>query len=490
MGVGPRVHPAKSFGARRLVLIEFNELCPALLDRWMAAGELPNFRRFREMSEAFVTESDEREAPNLEPWIQWYSLHSGLAFDQHRVFHLADGPRAGHEDIWRFLSRHGRRVGNFGSMNAAPLSSKGDFYLADPWCATNSANPPNLQAFQDFVSRQVREYSRKDGMASISEAAGFSMFMLRHGLRAETAARFAARLSAEKIWDRGSKWKRATLLDLLQMDVFFNLLKGSQADFATFFSNSTAHFQHAYWRHMDPKPFLVRPAAGELAKYGDAILFGYKCMDKLLSRFFELEHGGTVLVLATALSQQPFLRYEQSGGQHFYRPRDVQALLDLMGVHAISVEPTMTNQFNLHCAAEEGDAVEESLLALRMDGEPVFLTQRMSPGQVYFGCRVSRIVPAGAVVTRVGSNEALQFSDLFYLIEGMKSGRHHPDGVLWIKTGVGSETADRVSILDVFPTIAEMVLGGASDWQVTPEGIPRRGDSLVSRFSGLSGVAA
>ena len=29
----------------RAILIEFNELCPRLLDTWMAAGHLPNFKR-------------------------------------------------------------------------------------------------------------------------------------------------------------------------------------------------------------------------------------------------------------------------------------------------------------------------------------------------------------------------------------------------------------------------------------------------------------
>ena len=67
---------------RRVLMLEFNELCPSLIDRWMAAGELPNFRRIFEASEAFTTLAD-AEAPALEPWIQWYSVHTGLDYSQH-----------------------------------------------------------------------------------------------------------------------------------------------------------------------------------------------------------------------------------------------------------------------------------------------------------------------------------------------------------------------------------------------------------------------
>lgn len=76
---------------QRLILIEFNELCPPLLEQWMSQGLLPNFKRFYEASQIFVTEADEIEPTTLEPWIQWYSIHTGLSYGQHKVFRLTDG---------------------------------------------------------------------------------------------------------------------------------------------------------------------------------------------------------------------------------------------------------------------------------------------------------------------------------------------------------------------------------------------------------------
>ena len=72
-----------------VVLVEFNELCPDMLARFMGAGALPNFRRFFESSQIYTTAAGENP-PNLEPWIQWITVHTGLRLNGHGVFHLGD----------------------------------------------------------------------------------------------------------------------------------------------------------------------------------------------------------------------------------------------------------------------------------------------------------------------------------------------------------------------------------------------------------------
>ena len=56
------------------------------------------------------------------------------------------------------------------------------------------------------------------------------------------------------------------------------------------------------------------------------------------------------------------------------------------------------------------------------------------------------------MIARPGSNETLRFFDVFYQIDGMKSGCHHPDGMLWLATGEAAN-GGRCSILDILPTI-------------------------------------
>src|SRR5262245_27503518 len=107
---------------KRVILLEFNELCPGLLDQWIGRGLLPNFSTFYRESQVFVTQADVTDPMCLEPWSQWYSIHTGLSFEQDKVFHLTDGPGVSHGDIWQVLIDHGKSIWNCSSMNARRIA--------------------------------------------------------------------------------------------------------------------------------------------------------------------------------------------------------------------------------------------------------------------------------------------------------------------------------------------------------------------------------
>ncbi|MFT4026409.1 MAG: hypothetical protein QM676_06375 [Novosphingobium sp.] len=451
----------------RLIALELNELCPHLLARWMAEGSLPNFKALHEQSDVFVTRADVEEPALLEPWIQWYSVHTGLPYDQHRVFHLTEGKRGGHDDIFRLAMAAGRRVTSFASMNVAPFAREGSVFVGDPWSEDGDASPAELNVYNRFVSHNVREYSNASDRMSAGDYAKFLAFMARHGLSAATVKAIAAQLTGERLQDRQLAWKRVALLDALQFDVFRSYYRALKPDFASFFANSTAHLQHSYWRHMDPEPFTVRPDAAEMALYGDAVKFGYRAMDRLVGRFLKLAKAeGASLMFLTALSQQPFLRYEELGGQNFYRLHDVEAFLKRLGIPFEDVSPTMTHQYLAQFGSPEAArAARARLEGLRLeDGRAVFGFPAVDaePGALYFGCQVSTRTPAETPVTdgsqaRAFGDQAHAFGDLFYRIDAIKSGRHHPDGCLWIQTGRHRVHEAKPSILDVLPTQLDLL---------------------------------
>jgi hypothetical protein len=478
---------------RKVLMLEFNELCPALLDRWIASGDLPNFARMRATSDSFVTAPDVKDSALLEPWIQWYSTHTGLAYDQHRVFHLTDGARAPHTDIYRALIAAGRTVGSFSSMNVAPFASPGSFFAADPWTEQGDAFPPELNVYNRFISGQVREYSNASASPGLADQATFLAFLLRHGLSAGTVSAIAKQLASEKIGDPRLSYRRVAILDRLQADVFHALYRRHQPDFASFFLNSTAHLQHSYWRHLDPDAFTVRPDDAEMKIYGDAIRFGYRAMDALLGRFMGLaDRHGALLIFMTALSQQPFLRHEEMGGQHFHRLHDVEAFLGGLGVACRAVDPTMTHQYMARFAdAAARDAARARIAALTLeDGRRLFdfadtasENEAEDGAQLYFGCQIATRTDADATVIDAASGKRLRFGALLYRIDAIKSGRHHPDGALWIRTGAGHGHAEPASILDIFPTLLDH-FGVAM-----PEAPARRGASLLPRL-GAERIAA
>jgi hypothetical protein len=159
------------------------------------------------------------------------------------------------------------------------------------------------------------------------------------------------------------------------------------------------------------------------------------------------------LILATALSQQPFLKREGSGGQHFYRPRDFEALLQSLGIQARSVLPVMTHQFALSFSNQaDADRAQAKLEALTCGGKQVFDFAPANEGNLYVGCQIYSTVLADAILD-MGNGTAVPFFDLFYALGALKSGCHHPDGAFWIKSGKHEIHKDKLPIVDVLPML-------------------------------------
>lgn len=445
---------------KNIILIEFNELSPKLLDRWMGEGKLPNFKKFYDQSVVHVTEPDVEDAEFLEPWIQWYSMHVGLSYDEHQVFHLTDGAKADNLDIWNHLKNEGKNVASFASMNTKSFSGNGHLYLPDPWCTDSNVFPHDLDIYQRFISMSVQEYTNDRRVFSAGDYLEFIVFMLNNGLKFSTIFRIINQLASEKLIDKNSYFKRVALLDRIQMDLFNSYFKHGNFDFATFFSNSTAHLQHAYWRFMEPEVFATETNSNDVSIYKDAILFGYQSMDELVGEMMELAGEETLLILASALSQQPYLKQENQGGQNFYRPYDVNNMLASLNVFPCDIKPTMTHQYMLRFNNEiETREAKQKLLSWSFgDGKTIFdINERGDENSIYFGNQIFEQVDPDREVIDQYNGKRFKHSKYFYRIKDVKSGCHHPDGILWFRTGNHKLKAEKASILDVFPTVTDLL---------------------------------
>lgn len=462
-------------GARPIILLEFNELCPDLLADWMDQGLLPNFRRFYQDSRVFTGQADVTEPEHLEPWIQWYSLHTGFSYDQHGVYHLTDGPRRGLKDIWRLLLDHGYRVGNCAGMNAPGFQAPGSFYLPDPWCNSETPYPAELSAYQRLVLNKVQENSNAAAALGGKAYLDFLGFWTTHGLSAQSVGGAVRQLLREAV-DSEQAWRRAALLDKVQFDLFAHYWRRLRPDFASFFINSTAHFQHAYFHLLQPESFDGELRRADDPAHKDAVLFGYQEMDKLLGRFFRLEAQGALLAFATALSQGPNIR----AGLTYYRPHDIDGLLRELKVEPARLLPVMAHQYSAEFPDQaSADAAREPLRSVLYRGSPLFdISSRQQPRTLFFGVGLHAEVPHDAVVTFADApDRRAGFHDLFYRMPHTKSGAHRPESALWFKTG-SFGAGETVSILDVLPTLLDY-------YGVEPpeeEAMPRRGASFLPRL--------
>lgn len=415
---------------RRLMLLEFNELCPSLMQRFMAQGHLPTFQRFFGESLVQTTEARER-APYLDPWIQWLTVHTGVNFSEHRVEKLNEGHTFTGKRLWDLISDQGGRVWVCGSMSTRYEPGLKGALVPDPWTTETRPTPAALAPYFSFVQRAVQDSTVEGSRFSKGDALRFLRFMAGHGLRFSTVLAAARQILEERTGS--GRWKRAVILDRLQLDLFKHVWKSDRPDFATFFLNSTAHFQHLHWREMEPEVFTVKPSDADLAQYASAILFGYQNMDRILADILTMVDDNTTVVLATAISQQPFLTYEEQGGKHFYRPRSFQGFLERVGVTGFTgVAPVMAHQFQVEFPSEEAARRGEAqLTGLTLAGQPLMAVERVGT-KLFTGSRVTSHVPQGTTFDAPGVG-SLGFYDLLYRVDGLKSGMHHPDGIFWMR---------------------------------------------------------
>jgi hypothetical protein len=442
---------------KSVILLEFNELSPVLIRRFMDAGELPNFRRLHDESHVYMTDAEE-DAPNLEPWIQWVTVHSGLSYDEHGIFHLGDGHTLAEKCVWDLLSENNLKVWVCGSMNIRYDKPINGCVLPDPWDTTSQPYPDELRTWSTFAQRNVQEHTNERVPLSKADYARFLAFMVSHGLSMSTAVAIVRQLAAERIAKTG-RWRRATILDKLQWDVFRWYYKKRKPNFSTFFLNSTAYFQHRYWRNMDPGPFKVKPTREEQDQYATAVLYGYKEMDKIIRSVLDLAGDSTTVILASALSQQPCLLYEDTGGKTFYRPRSFEELLQLVGVGGqYRVAPVMSEQFHVHFESEsDAAAAGERLASLSVDGRSAMVVEQQG-SSIFSGCRIFEQLPQDALLTSARFGTSVPFFSVFYQAEGLKSGMHHPDGILWIRHPSKSHKVvpQQVPLRSVAPTVLRM----------------------------------
>lgn len=431
-------------GARAL-LVEFNELSPTLLERFIAAGHLPHFRAFRDSSVVFTTDAGE-DAPNLEPWIQWPTVHSGIPFSEHGVFALGEGrEKLTQPLLGDVLSAAGIPVGVFGSMNTAYSRRPGEpgYVVPDPWDVDGVAYPASLQPFYETVSWAVQESSR-NGLPGAGQLARFAAFLARSGLRPATVLAAVRQLVDERRVG-GVAWRRASVLDDLSYDVFRTLNRRHGVRFATFFSNSTAHYQHYYWRDMEPELF---DEVGDGA-HADAVLHGYQRMDALLGRIMA-DEPDSLLVLATALSQEPWAE----SAKRTFRPRDFDALFAFAGIGGAVAKPMMAEQFVVELASPEAAAdARQKLHALTIDGTRA-INADLDGHRLQVGCR-SDVGREGATLAGGAAGAETAFDELFYPIHTTRSGRHSRDGALWFRTGSHRVVEGRVALTDIAPTILD-----------------------------------
>src|SRR5690606_32663261 len=123
-------------------------------------------------------------------------------------------------------------------------------------------------------------------------------------------------------------------------DMHMRRVRGSLPDFSVLFLNAGAHIQHHYFLNSRPisKSVALRNPEWYVAQDEDPIADMLEIYDRLLADY--MHRSGCDVIVATGLSQRPYDRVK-----FYYRLRDHEAFLRMVGLDFTDVVPRMTRDF-------------------------------------------------------------------------------------------------------------------------------------------------
>lgn len=367
-------HARRATTRQPVLLLGLNEINFDYV-REYGAGCLPHLNRFAARHGLRRTIAEQRYE-ELEPWIQWVTIHTGLDYAAHRIFRLGDIVDTDLPQIWEELeARGGLRVGAISPMNARNASRAPAFFMPDPWTRTDVSGTWDLRLLGRAVSILVNDnaHQRMRPTALLALALGAS-----RSVRLRSLHQYLVHL--RKSYSR--KWERALLLDQVLADCFVSQCLRWRPDFASLFLNAGAHIQHHYMYDSACYRGLNCNRPGSAPSGSDPVLDAYQTYDRILEDVLRSIPRARV-VIVTGLSQVPNPR-----SLHYYRPRDHAVLLARLGVPFERVAPRMSRDFLVTCRGkEEAARAEHQLLSVRAsNGVSIFSVDNR--GASLF-CRIS-----------------------------------------------------------------------------------------------------
>ena len=197
---------------KRLILLELNEINFDVVEKYLAedSARFPALKIL--LTCARIRTSCEKKYEELEPWIQWVSVHSNKTFAEHGVFRLGDIVGSGVPQIFEQLEQAGYKVGAISAMNAENRLKNPAYFIPDPWTQT----PSDLTWWSRSLGQAVSQAVNDNTQARITLKSASQLFL--------SFLRFARVVHYKKYLSfifscRHKPWLKALVLDLLLHDV-------------------------------------------------------------------------------------------------------------------------------------------------------------------------------------------------------------------------------------------------------------------------------
>ena len=206
----------------KLILIELNEInFDAAIFYIERGSSLPGFKRLIE--KGITNTESEPEYENLEPWVQWPSVHTGKTYEEHKVFRLGDFVNSTDEQFFEQVEKAGFFVGAVSPMNASNKLQNPAYFIPDPWTQTPCDNSFFSKSITDAIVQAVNDNSQSKLTFKTIVNLGLAFVALVKPTRYIPMVIYAVKAL-------GKPWRKALFLDMLLYEIHKKLFKRKQTN--------------------------------------------------------------------------------------------------------------------------------------------------------------------------------------------------------------------------------------------------------------------
>ena len=311
----------------------------------------------------WISTTSEKKYEELEPWIQWPSVHTVKRFSEHGVFRLGDIVGSNVPQIFEQLERAGLKVGVISAMNAENRLQQPAYFIPDPWTKTPSDSSWWSRSLAEAISQAVNDNAK----ARVTPKSGFQIMVCL--LRFARPRHYRKYLSLI-VGGRRKPWFKALFLDLLLHDVHWSMFNAKNPNFSTLFMNAGAHIQHHYFFNAAPikNMCLYKNPDWYVDQGEDPLADVLDLYDLVVGEYFSRTDAD--VICATGLAQKPYDR-----AKFYYRLNFHADFLRRLGIVFTRVLPLMTRDFVVEFSDNEQAKVAQKVLSsirVEVDELPLF----------------------------------------------------------------------------------------------------------------------
>ena len=406
---------------KKLILIELNELNFDLVGFYIQRGEsLAGFKKL--FAQGVVNTEAESDYENLEPWIQWPSVHTGKKFEDHNVFRLGDFVNSSDEQFFEMVEKAGFSVGAVSPMNASNNLEHPAYFIPDPWTLTPCDKSFFSRIITGAIVQAVNDNSQSRITIKTISSLGLAIAALVNPARYVSMVKYM-------FTALGKPWRKALFLDMLLYEIHKTLFKRKNPNFSTLFLNAGAHIQHHY---LFNSPFVqsaeLKNPSWYIHEDYDPFLEMLKVYDGMLVDL--LGQPNAEVIIATGLSQKPYDHLE-----FYYRLKDHASFLEKMGIEFAGVSPRMTRDFLVSFdTIEQALQAERKLSEITVNNEVKLFQDIDNRGKdIFVVLSYPSEITDKTIVSYSGGESSLK--DLVTFV-AIKNGEHQSKGFLCFSEGV------------------------------------------------------